>query len=882
MWILRVAPEGRRHRRFLLAVLVFLLFTGTVARAQTPCEDTLREAQKSYELGLFEDIPDQLAPCLAARPSRAAAIQAHSLLARAYLAADDLKKAREEVATLLRLDPGFEPEPPPRFVALVAQVRRKEQTVQIASVSKIKESLREAPATVIVVTGEEIERRGYRDLEEVFHDIPGFDISRSNGQTYSTLYQRGYRSNFSDRSLLLLDGIEQNDLSSNIVFLSRQYPLSNIDRIEVIYGPASTMYGANAYTGVINILTREPEAILPANAGFGVRGALTAGTFATRTADVTLAGRNPSSSLAWTLTARHFRSDEQDLSSFRDWNYDFAASNYKERMRLAGPLAGLFCLQHGSLCRPNASPYFQVVGVDGNGFPILEPTPAGESLARRLDTEATVDRGLRFSDPSEDWMVYGKLRLSNLTLGAEIWRLQEGIGDFSNYILAPGSTWAPQETALYLKYSQPIGTGLTFNLLSRYLQSGLRRGESNLFLIHTYENAQLSFADLAQDSPTRPWINVFAYGGLSSQIKTEISLIYDPSDRLGVVGGVEFRKGSLESQGDVLSYDLDDPNNPLRRDIQSLNQEQIEHTDLASYVQASYSPRKDLKIVLGGRLDYNELNNRRAPEGGFGAIFTSRLAAIYTLRHVVLKAIYSEAFKDPTDFEKFGTQPFVRDEVSGGLRPERAKNYELTGSWNASETLSAEVSAYQANYRDVVALRFKPGCTVTSDDLCGQLANLKRLRIRGLQAAVRMKMATGLEAFTNFTYTDPVETAPARGLRIGDIARQRFNLGLTAEPFRKLTVDLRGSYVGPRRTGEGTTVPTNPLHSIPSSFDLKASLTYRIAERWKLQLIGNNLLDESIFDPGIAEPGFGFAASLPQPGRTLSLRLITDLPATKP
>jgi outer membrane receptor for ferrienterochelin and colicins len=884
MWIFSAATPAVPSfpRRVSAAAFILALAWAGAGSAQTACVDALRQAQRSYDLGLFEDVPGQLAPCLAARSSRATAIQVHSLLALAYLGSDDLEKAREEVSTILRLDSTFEPGPPPRFAALVAQVRREEQIVQVASVSKTRESLREAPATVVVVTGEEMERRGYRDLEEVLHDLPGFDISRSNGQTYSTFYQRGYRSNFSDRNLFLLDGVEQNDLSSNIVFLSRQYPLSNIDRIEVVYGPASTMYGANAYTGVINILTREPEAIIPAGRSLGVRGELTAGTFATRVADVTLAGRNRSSSLAWTLTARHFQSDERDLSSFDDWHYDFSAVDYKSQLRLSGPQAGLFCFQHPSLCQPGASPLFHVVGA-GNGEFIIEPTPEGESLARRLDTEATVGRGLRFSDPSENWMIYGKLRVSNLTLGVELWRYKEGIGpDFSNYVLAPGSTWAPQQTALYLKYSQSVGAGLTFNALSRYLQNGLRTGESNYLFLNTYENTHLTLADLAQTSAVKPWINAFSYGGMSNQIRTELSLVYDAADRLAAVAGIEIRKGSLESQADLLSYDLDDPENPLRRNAEGLHREQIEHTDLAGYIQASYRPRRDLKIVLGGRLDYNELNNRRAPGRGFGALFTPRLAAIYTRGRSVLKAIYSEGFKDPTDFEKFGTQPFVRDEVSEELRPERVKNYELSGSWRTSEAFATEVAVYQANYRDVVALRIKPGCTFSPTSFCGQLANLKQLQVRGLQATAHMKTAAGFEAFANFTYTDPVETAPAHGLPIGDIARYRFNAGVAAEPSRRLTVDLRGSYVGSRRTGEGTTVATNPLHSISSSFDLKAALTYTLAARWQLQLAGNNLLDTAIFDPGVQEAGLGFAASLPQPGRTLYLRLITNLPSPKP
>ena len=428
--------------------------------------------------------------------------------------------------------------------------------------------------------------------------------------------------------------------------------------------------------------------------------------------------------------------------------------------------------------------------------------------------------------------------------------------------------------ALSLKYTRPLGPGLTFNASTRYLQTGLRRGDSLSLLFNTYGGSQLSFGDLLLG--TKPWVQVLSYGEMSSQVKTDLGLVYEPSEKLSAVGGLEVRKGSLESQPDLLSYNLENPQDPRALPFSVPNPEQIEHTDLAVYAQGSYRPRSDLKLVAGGRLDYNQLNNRRARRAsgsGFGALFTPRLAAVYTRGRGVLKAIYSEAFKDPTDFEKFGTLPYIRSYPSNGLRPERVKDFELSAGWQATEAVATEIALYQANYRDVVAQRVVPGCQPSLLDLCGQLVNVNRFRVRGLQATARVKLAEGFAAFGNFTYTDPVETAP-QDLLVGDIARYHLNAGITAEALSKLTLDLRGSYVAPRRTGAGTTVPTNPRSSIPSSFNLKAALTWGLSARWKLQLAGDNLLGRTIYDPGITTAGFGFADILPQPGRTLYLRLI--------
>ena len=109
---------------------------------------------------------------------------------------DDLPAAEATLDRLLTADPEFQPDifDSPRFVRMVAMVRSKSSTPTVTSVSKSKEPLAEAPATVVVVTGEEIERRGYTDLEAVLRDLPGFDFSRRAGSSYSNIYQRGYRS----------------------------------------------------------------------------------------------------------------------------------------------------------------------------------------------------------------------------------------------------------------------------------------------------------------------------------------------------------------------------------------------------------------------------------------------------------------------------------------------------------------------------------------------------------------------------------------------------------------------------------------------------------------------------------------------------------------
>ncbi len=128
---------------------------------------------------------------------------------------------------------------------------------EVVSASKIPQKLREVPAIVRVITADQIKERGYFVLEEALADLPGFNFRNILGfNSYS--FMRG-APNQNNLILLLIDGIQVNELNSGGFYGGGQYNLSNTDRIEVVYGPASALYGTNAVSGIINIITKKPE-----------------------------------------------------------------------------------------------------------------------------------------------------------------------------------------------------------------------------------------------------------------------------------------------------------------------------------------------------------------------------------------------------------------------------------------------------------------------------------------------------------------------------------------------------------------------------------------------------------------------------------------------
>lgn len=128
------------------------------------------------------------------------------------------------------------------------------QEVSIASLGQDRVST--APGVVSVVTAEEIRNMGARDLRDVLRTIPGFQLGmRCFG--YNEVGVRGIITDNSEKVKFLIDDIPVNEKlegSGTIVFADM--PLENVSRIEIIRGPGSALYGANAFVGVVNIVTK--------------------------------------------------------------------------------------------------------------------------------------------------------------------------------------------------------------------------------------------------------------------------------------------------------------------------------------------------------------------------------------------------------------------------------------------------------------------------------------------------------------------------------------------------------------------------------------------------------------------------------------------------
>ncbi len=168
--------------------------------------------------------------------------------------------------------------------------------------------VRKAPAIATVITAKEIRDMGARDLRDVLKMVPGFGLSFNEFGT--TMFEvRGIRTQTSEKILVMIDGhsLNKNFTGSALYDLVDDLSMEKVKRIEVIRGPGSALYGANAFAAVINIITRDPEEI----DGLEVEG--TFGSFDTRKINLT-GGKSLDNGLKISGSFDHLTTDGPDIT----------------------------------------------------------------------------------------------------------------------------------------------------------------------------------------------------------------------------------------------------------------------------------------------------------------------------------------------------------------------------------------------------------------------------------------------------------------------------------------------------------------------------------------------------------------------------------------
>ena len=187
-----------------------------------------------------------------------------------------MKRSRQNCAVVLGL-----------VLALCSTAGAEEQTANLGEIvvtaTRDELPLEQVGSSITVVTAKEIEQQQKRTVADALRMVPGLDVVRTGSMGGTTsIFMRGAKS---EHTLVLIDGIEMNDPSSaGGTFNFGHLTVDNIERIEVLRGPQSTLYGSHAIGGVINIITKRGDG--PPKGSIAIE----AGSFATTRETASISG----------------------------------------------------------------------------------------------------------------------------------------------------------------------------------------------------------------------------------------------------------------------------------------------------------------------------------------------------------------------------------------------------------------------------------------------------------------------------------------------------------------------------------------------------------------------------------------------------------------
>jgi iron complex outermembrane receptor protein len=132
-------------------------------------------------------------------------------------------------------------------------------SLEVTSVSKKAQSKTDVAAAITVITSEDIRRGGFTVIPEALRSVPGLQVARVDANRWA-ISIRGFNSLFANKLLVMVDGRSvYNPAFGGTYWDVQDYPIEDVERIEVIRGPGGTVWGMNAVNGVINIITKKSK-----------------------------------------------------------------------------------------------------------------------------------------------------------------------------------------------------------------------------------------------------------------------------------------------------------------------------------------------------------------------------------------------------------------------------------------------------------------------------------------------------------------------------------------------------------------------------------------------------------------------------------------------
>lgn len=707
----------------------------------------------------------------------------------------------------------------------------------VTTVTKREQKITDAPSAIYVITDKQIRERGYRWLSDALQDIPGFDIQHTYGQYPILFHQRGIVGN-NQRTLFYIDGIPEMGISEQSVRAGNtQFPLQNVKRIEILAGPAAALHGSSAFSGTINIITKDGKGDPGSSVDF-MYGAWESGF------------RNPGYAANFSTRGR----------GRYDGSFQYSVNGYFYKTQ--GPNFG----QNGHLDKRNIDPNDVPYAIESKacgGVCLPDSNSVGYYWSPKYTMSAT-----------DTYNVTGKFSKGGFRFQSINWQYQQGAGTTNNGTFVSDFHERGYETGNYddrnnarlvggLLYKiKPNGSrGSVINTRQNSVSSGYlyRFNEklnldSELTIRQTDVISSTFNENLNKSGPNSEYrpgeFTLATFSRPDFSYASKQTLQYNPNPRLSTTAGLE------------LSYfNMPRGNSP----ITAVERFEIKNTGI--YLQQTYRPIQNLNFTAGYRYDYNTV---------FHHIHTPRLAAVFSLtKDFTIKALAGAGFRAPTGQEMFAAS--AGRKINPNLKPERLKSLELGFGYRFLNKYYLSVMSYYSTIADIIidaetaeANPGRPGTRFTQNQ------NIGGAKIYGTEVSNDIQVTDKFKIFFNYTfnrgvYTDILGATPSTRGRTGDdyaidlfnkvmktnavpdtgpipvIAPHKANIGFTYYLLPKLSFHFGLNYMDVRRNPS-----TNPVKIANSYVMGKLNIRWEdfLYEGLFVQMQVYNLANEQYFDPG--------------------------------
>lgn len=527
--------------------------------------------------------------------------------------------------------------------------------VRITSATGIPQPISQAPAVATVITAEEIEAMGALSLDEVLETVAGLHVVPSKVRRMDPIYSiRGIHSGQNSQVLTLLDGVPVHQGFAGGPAFGFRLPLAAIERIEIVRGPGSAVFGADAFAGVVNIVTRAPadEARLD--------GGLRAGSFGTSNAWISGTG----AAYGWDAvgTVEWLGSDgddgrivEADLQTTLDPLFGTDASHAPGPLRTPDRIVNVNLGLRRKSWTLRWWGYRNGDSGNGAGFAnALDPT-GHETATQSLLTAETQQK------VGEHWDLSGRFAYGRLE--------QHG----SSRLFPAGAVL-------------PIGSDGNVDFLS---PAGLVR----------FPDGLIAQPGVTENNFSGETVGVFR-GFARHQVRLALGA---QRVEARVEQKANFGPGVIDGSQPVVDGDLTDLTGTPYIFLPAQNRDQWFVS-----VQDQWSILRDLQVTAG--LRYDEYSD-------FGGTLNPRVAVVWATRPTVTtKLLYGSAFRAPT-FAELHVVNNPSRLGNPDLQPETIDTLELAVDYRPSGRLRTALSLFTYRGKDLIELVPDPGArTLTAQN----------------------------------------------------------------------------------------------------------------------------------------------------------------------